>query len=169
MSKENLTHREAINKLKEISEKARVCLFATNLKRLPIESRPMVLKECDEDGNLWFISGSHSKKNTDIEKDNRVQLFFTNKDSSEYLSVYGHAFIYKDRKTIEEKWSNMVKPWFESKEDPSVSIIRVAPLNSYYWDTKNGKIAGMLSYAWATLTGKEDGVLDQNVEGDIKI
>ncbi len=63
----------------------------------------------------------------------------------------------------------MANPWFEGKEDPNVSIIRVAPLNSYYWDTKNGKIAGMLSYAWATLTGKEDAILEQNVEGNIKI
>ena len=44
MSKENLFNKEAIVKLKELSEKARTCMFITNLEsKLPFNARPMSL------------------------------------------------------------------------------------------------------------------------------
>ena len=47
MSKENLFNKEAISKLKELSEKARTCMFITNLQnKLPFNSRPMSLIRC---------------------------------------------------------------------------------------------------------------------------
>jgi hypothetical protein len=36
MSTENLTHTEAIKKIKELSENARICMFCTELEQLPI-------------------------------------------------------------------------------------------------------------------------------------
>ena len=62
MSIQNKTHLEAIKILKELSEKARICLFGTKLEELPVDVRPMSLKECDESRNLWFISGADSHK-----------------------------------------------------------------------------------------------------------
>src|SRR5215217_2837956 len=101
MSVENLTHKKAIEKLKELSESARICMFCTNLTELPMNSRPMSLQECDQEGNLWFISSAESNKNFEIEEENKVQLFFMNNGNAEYLSIYGKAFIYKDKNTIE--------------------------------------------------------------------
>lgn len=163
MSTENLTHLEAIKKIKELSEKARICMFCTELGKIPINSRPMTLQETDDSGNLWFISSEASNKNFEIREDRRVQLFFMNNDNSQYLSVYGEASVYKDRATIEEKWSAMAKPWFEDgKDDANVSIIRVEPKESYYWDTKAGKIISLLSFVTAAITGNkasnEDGI-----------
>ena len=79
MSTENLSQKEAIKKLKDLSESARICMFCTDLDTLPNSSRPMSLKETDEEGNLWFISSDQSHKNFDIKNDNRVQLYFMNK------------------------------------------------------------------------------------------
>lgn len=171
MSKENLTYRQAIDKLKEIVSKNKVCLFATNLEKLPIESRPMMVQECDDEGNLWFISGKDSHKNIDIQRNNRVQLFFTNSFDSEYLSIYGHAFIYDDKQIIEAKWSEGVRKWLKSKDNPNVSVIRVAPLNSYYWDIKGEHISSMLSFAWAIIVGKKkrQDFDDDEIEGEIKL
>ncbi|MGZ5192828.1 MAG: pyridoxamine 5'-phosphate oxidase family protein, partial [Kaistella sp.] len=99
MSTENLTHTEAIKKLKELSERAGTCMFCTDLETLPINTRPMSLRETDEEGNLWFLSSADSNKNFEIADDNRVQLLFMNNSDHEYLSVFGKAFIYKDRAT----------------------------------------------------------------------
>lgn len=168
MSTMNLDSTKAIEKMKELSESARICLFATELDTLPIASRPMSLQECDEEGNLWFISSSDSNKNFDIKEDNRVQLFFMNNSDSEYLSVYGEAFVYKDRATIEEKWSAMANAWFDGKDDPKVSIIRVSPSEGYYWDTKAGKLVSMLSFAAVALLGKKTDNSD-GVEGTLSL
>lgn len=154
MSTENFSQKDAIKKLKDLSESARICMFCTDLDALPNSSRPMSLKETDEEGNLWFISSDQSHKNFEIKNDNRVQLYFMNNGSSEYLSIYGKAFIYKDQATIEEKWSAMANAWFEDgKEDSKVSIIRVTPTETYYWETKAGKFISLLNFATAAITG----------------
>lgn len=169
MSTENLNNTEALKKLKELSEKARICMFCTDLTSIPITVRPMSLQETDMDGNLWFISSDASNKNFQIAEDNRVQLLFMNNSNSEYLSVFGQAFIYKDRATIEDKWSNLANAWFEEgKEDPNVSIIRVAPQDTYYWDTKAGKLVSLISFAAAAVSGTTTDNSD-GVEGKLNV
>lgn len=168
MSTENLTQQKAIEKLKELSESARICMFCTELEQIPNNSRPMSLQECDHQGNLWFISNSESNKNFEIKEDNRVQLYFMNDGSSEYLSIYGRAFIYKDKETIDEQWSELANAWFHGKDDPNVSIIRVAPEETYYWDTKAGKLVSLVSFVAAAVSGGKTNN-DDGVEGELHI
>lgn len=168
MSTEHLSRDVGLKKLKELSEKARVCMFCTELESLPVKGRPMSLQECDEDGNLWFISSADSNKNFEIGADNRVQLYFMNNSNSEYLSVYGKAMIYKDRATIEDKWSNMANAWFDGKDDPDVTIIKVSPVETFYWDTKYGKVVTLLNFAVAAVSGKNTDNSD-GVEGSINV
>ena len=169
MSTENLHNKDAVKKLKELSESARTCMFCTELDKLPNNARPMSLQECDEEGNLWFISSTESNKNFEIKEDNRVQLYFMNNGSAEYLSIYGKAFIYTDKNTIEDKWSAFANAWFEEgKEDPKVSIIRVTPDETYYWDTKAGKFVSMLTFITAAVTGNKTDNSD-GVEGNLKV
>lgn len=164
MSTENLSQAEAAKKIKELSEKAKICMFCTNLESLPINTRPMSLQETDESGNLWFISSDTSNKNFEIKDDKRVQLLFMNNSDSEYLSVFGEAAIYKDRSTIEDKWSAMANAWFDGKDDPNVSIIRVTPTDTYYWDTKAGKLVSLITFVAAAVTGNKTDNSD-GVEG----
>lgn len=165
MSTKNLTHLEAIKKIQELSEKARICMFCTELGTTPLNSRPMTLQETDDSGNLWFISSATSNKNFEIKDDRNVQLFFMNNSDSQYLSVYGQASVYKDKATIEEKWSPMAKAWFDGKDDPDVSIIRVEPKETYYWDTKAGKLVSLFSFVASALTGIKTNNSD-GVEGN---
>ena len=168
MSTENLDQQKAIEKLKELSEKARICMFCSELNQIPQNSRPMSLQECDEEGNLWFLSSASSNKNFEIQEDNRVHLYFMNNGDYEYLSIFGKAYIYKDKETIEEQWSAMANAWFDGKEDPNVSVIRVKPEESYYWDTKAGKFVSMLHFVTTAITGgKSDG--DDGVEGILNV
>ena len=76
-----------MKKIKELADDADICLFVTNLTQIPLSARPMSRQRIDDDGTLWFFSERDSQKNTDIEQDNRVQLFFSNRNSSEYLSI----------------------------------------------------------------------------------
>ncbi len=155
MSTENLTQREAAKKLKELSESAKFCMFCTDLDTIPNSSRPMSLRETDEEGNLWFLSSDQSHKNFDIKEDNRVQLYFMNNSDSEYLSILGNAFIYKNRDMIEDKWTAMANAWFDGKDDPNVTVIRVQPTDTYYWEPKAGKFVSLLNFATAAVTGNE--------------
>jgi general stress protein 26 len=159
----NLKHQEAILKFKELVKHESVCLFTTRLSELPLTTRPMsVQKVCDQ-GNFWFLSPSDSDKNQEIANDPRVQLFISNSSNYEFLSVYGTATISRDREKIEEFWSEIAKAWFpEGKDDPRVTVIKVAPEQGFYWDTKDGKVVSMVKILASAVTGK---TLQEGVEG----
>ena len=163
----NLVNTGAIEKIKELAKDADMCLFTTALTHLPLSARPMSTQDVDEDGNIWFFSGKTSDKNTHIEIDNRVQLFYANKGASEYLSIYGEAEILHDRTKIEELWGPLLKTWFNGgKDDPELTLIKVKPLDAYYWDTKSNSVVALLKMVVGAVTGKE---MDDSVEGKIKV
>lgn len=169
MSEKNYYNKEAIEKLKEIAEDARICMMSTQLDQHPSSSRPMTLQEVDENGILWFLSGKDSDKNYELKKDAKAQLYFMNNSSSEYLSVYGSAEIYMDQDTIDEHWSVAANVWFkEGKEDPNVSVIGIKPLDVKYWGTKHGKFVDVALMAYSAITGADKGG-DDGEEGKLEV
>jgi general stress protein 26 len=162
----HLDHSQSAQKIKDMAEAADICFFTTSLTELPISTRPMSTQKVEDDGSLWFFSEKGSDKNEHIEKDNRVQLFYSNKGSSEYLSLYGSASILQDAAKAKEMWSPWVKTWFDGPDDPKLTLIKIVPEQGYYWDTKDGKIVSMLKMAAGAITGKE---LDGSIEGKIRI
>jgi general stress protein 26 len=163
----NLTHQEAIEKFREIVKHESTCLFTTQLTQVPLMTRPMSVKKVCDQGNFWFLSASDSDKNREISRDPRVQLFISNTSNYEFLSLYGQATISRDREKIEELWSDIAKAWFpEGKDDPSVTVIKVAPEQGFYWDTKDGKLVSMVKILASAVTGK---TLQEGVEGTISV
>lgn len=161
----NLKREDANKKIKQLVDDADICLFTTDLTRLPLKTRPMSRQRVDEDGTIWFFSDKDSDKNDDIKKDDRVQLFYSNQKNMEYLSLYGTATIIQDAAKAKELWSAPAKIWFNDADDPNLTIIKVTPEDGYYWDTKNGKLVSLFKMAVGLITGKE---LDGSVEGKIK-
>lgn len=166
-NKTNLVASEAIEKLKELIKKEVICLFCSQLNEMPITTRPMSTLQVDNEGSIWFMSSLKSKKNDQIERNKTVQLFYSNPASSEYLSVFGNAIIVTDRKKIEELWTPIANAWFKNgKDDPDVSLIKVAPETAYYWDTKSSKMISMIKMIVATVTGNAP---DDGVEGALDV
>ncbi|HNP21712.1 MAG TPA: pyridoxamine 5'-phosphate oxidase family protein [Panacibacter sp.] len=158
----NLYKEEAVAKMKELVSSAGICMFATALKERPLSARPMSTEEVDEEGNLWFLSRDSSRKNAQISKDNEVQLFYSNKDKAEFLSVYGKASIIKDKDKAKQLWTPIAKNWFEQGvDDPELTILKVTPHEVYYWDTQHGRMIAMLKMLQGAFSGKgaDDGVM----------
>jgi general stress protein 26 len=161
----NLSHGEAIEKFKELANHQSVCLFTTQLTKVPLTTRPMSIQKVCDQGNFWFLSPSDSDKNYEIAEDPRVQLFLSNTSDYEFLSLYGKATITRDREKIEELWSDIAKAWFhEGKDDPRITVIKFAPEEGFYWDTKDGKLISLIKIAASALTGK---TYQEGVEGSI--
>jgi general stress protein 26 len=163
----NFSDKAAIEKLQELIDSSNICFFTTHLSEKPLSTRPMGTMKVDEDGNIWFFSNKFSKKNKEIEEDNNVQLFYSNNNNSEYLSIYGQAEILNDRRKVEELWNPIVKTWFhDGKTDTEITLIKVSPEDIYYWDTRHGKMVSLLK----TFAGAIAGItVDDGVEGQIKL
>lgn len=164
----SLMGKEAIEKIRELSEKAESCFFCSNIKTgLPFSTRPMDAQKVDDEGNIWFVSSNDSHKNEELKQDPFVQLLFQGSKYSAFLNVYGIAEISEDKAKIEELWDPMMKVWFtEGKDDPRISVIKVVPTQGYYWDNKHGNIVAFLKMAASVVIGK---TLDDSVEGKLEV
>ncbi|MDQ3051028.1 MAG: pyridoxamine 5'-phosphate oxidase family protein [Bacteroidota bacterium] len=163
----NISGAQGIEKLKELATAADMCLFATSLTDTPIPARPMSTRHVDDEGCIWFFSRSTSNKNADIKRNNRVQLFYSNQGSAEFLNIAGKATIIKDAVKAKELWSPWARTWFpEGTEDPELTFIKVTPHSVHYWDTKHNKMVSLLKIVAGAITGKE---MDDGVEGKISI
>ncbi|MFD1712794.1 pyridoxamine 5'-phosphate oxidase family protein [Ottowia sp. GY511] len=162
----DLSGSNAGKKIREIAKDTRTCMFHTDVTNFPGDSRPMSLQEADEDGTCWFISSTDSEKNRDIAKDDRVVLTFQNEGKMSYLSLSGTATIHKDKGTIDKYWTDFANAWFDGKDDPRVSILKVVPRAGHYWETKNGKIVAFAKMSFAALTGSD--VDDGGIDGALK-
>ncbi len=165
---ENLTGEEGVKKLKELAEKADICFFCTSIKsNQPFSTRPMSIQEVDDEGNLWFLGANDSNLYKEITTDPSVQLLFQGSAYSDFLNIYGTASASSDKNKIKEFWKPMFKTWFtEGIDDPRISVIKVKPMKTYYWDTKHNMIVGLIKRAAGTVMGK---TLDDSIEGEIKV
>jgi general stress protein 26 len=167
-NKEDLVRKEAIDKLKDMVEKAESCFFCTTPSAGPSKGvRPMSVQEVDDKGHLWFLSSTDSFKNEEILKDPSVKLFFQGSAHSDFLFMEGVARITQDREKIKELWKPVMKTWFtEGKDDPRISVIRVIPSEGYYWDTKHGNVIAGIKMLIGAALGK---TLDDSIEGKLKV
>lgn len=163
---ENLSGSTAIEKIKSIAEAAGTCFFSTNLKK-GTNSRPMALQEVCDQGNLWFLSDITSEKDKEIQEDSAVELYFMNNSKYEYVFIKGNATISQDRALIEKYWSNFANAWFDGKDDPNISVIKVTPTDGYYYETKENKLIAMSKMLFAAATGSK--IEDGGVEGSLEV
>jgi general stress protein 26 len=164
---QDLAGEKGIDKLKELAKEIDFCMFCTQVDELPFSTRPMSTREVDDKGNIWFLSRAGSNKNVEINQDDKVQLLYAKPGSSEFLSVYGHADVIRDRKKAEELWSFWAKTWFnEGVDDPELTLIRVRPESCYYWDTRNNRMVSLLKIVAGAITGTQK---DDGIEGELKL
>ena len=165
---EDLRGREAIRKIKELTDKASTCFFCTNIRMgKPFATRPMSVQKFDEQGNFWFLSANDSHKNDEIAAEPTVQLLFQGSDYCDFLHIYGKATISENKQKIKELWQPILKVWFtEGVDDPRISVIKVEPLEGYYWDTKNNMVVGMIKRVAGAIAGK---TTDDSIEGKLRV
>jgi general stress protein 26 len=167
-NREDLRGQEAVKKIKEMVEHAENCFFCSTVARGDSNGdRPMNVRQVDDEGNLWFLSASDSRKNQELALDPSVRLYFQGTKHSDFMQLNGQATVTRDRVKIKELWSPMVQTWFtEGMDDPRITVIKVTPSEGYYWDTKHGNaVAGVKILIGAVLRK----TLDDSVEGKLDV
>ncbi len=165
---DNLHGAAAVDKIRDVIDKTDACFFCTSIVMTGSSgSRPMAVRQVDDEGNLWFLSPIDSNKNDEIKIDPNVRLYFHASSHSYFLELNGYATITQDRAKIEELWEPLLKTWFtEGKDDPRITAIKVTPIDGYYWNTKHGNIVAGAKMLMGAVTGKQ---MDDGVEGRLNI
>ncbi|MEP6821610.1 MAG: pyridoxamine 5'-phosphate oxidase family protein [Chthoniobacterales bacterium] len=167
-NRQNLNAQDAVSKIKELVGKAKTCFFCTEATTSESSgARPMSVQKVDDSGNLWFLSADDSHKNAELKLNSGVRLFFQGSAHSDFLMLSGTATTSRDKEKIKELWEPIVKTWFtEGVDDPRITVIKFAPSEGYYWDTKHGiAIAGIKMMIGAAL-GK---TMDDSIEGKLHV
>lgn len=147
----DLAGADAQHKIHDVVAKADTCFLVTHGG-----VRPMGVRQCDDDGTIWFLSDKHSNKNAQIEADGEVELYFQATEHSGFLHLTGRAVVLHDKALIDKLWTPLARVWFQQgKDDPCISVIRVQPTQGQYWDNKHGDaVAGVKMLIGAAL-GKQ--------------
>ena len=81
-----------------------------------VNTRPMSNNgEVQYDGDNWFFSRADSTKNGEIEKDDRVQLTFTDPEEMNFISVWGKGEIVDDVDKKKELWQDELKAMVQGR------------------------------------------------------
>jgi len=165
---QHLEGKEANEKIKELVNKSKSCLFCSNITTgRDFATRPMAVQKLDDDGTFWFLSAKDSHKDMELKSDSYVQLLFQGSSYSDFLNIYGKATLSDDKAKIKELWEPTLKVWFtEGIDDPRISVIKVEPEKGYYWDTKHNMAVGLIKRMVGAIIGK---TLDDSVEGKLNV
>lgn len=168
MSTENLNNQEAIEKLQEIINKIDVGMLSTYPNNTEyVHAVPMSRQEVDEQGNVWYLFSSESDTFKHLQQSKKVSLLYADQGSYTFLSINGIAEVSSDKARIEKYWNKMMEGWFEKgKDDPTIRVLKVTPLDAYYWSTKSNKVVTLLRVAASAITGQYQ---DVGLKGELNI
>ena len=138
------TQRSAtLSKVAKMMRDLDFCMFTTRTEDGEIHARPMSNNgEVEFDGDVWFFSGSDTRKVAEIEAEPTVQLSYADTQQFRFLSMSGTAEIVRDADKKRELWMEELERWFdEGPESEDIVLIKVTPTVVEYW---NGEEQGEL-------------------------
>ena len=166
-NREDLSGAEAVQRIKDVVDKAKTCFFRTGASSGESEGvRPMNVREVDDAGHLWFLMASDSHTVAEINRQSHVDLLFQGSAHSDFLHLVGTASLSRDKNRIKQLWEPVLKTWFtEGENDPRITVVQVIPTRGYYWDNKHGNIVAGVKMVIGAATGQ---TLDDSIEGKIR-
>ena len=153
-----MTDKSDIDRVWDIIESVGVCMLTTQfdggLRARPVEPRP------DRGaGLIWVVTDLHSAKEHEIEAEHDVGLVFIDQKSKAYLSITARAQVRKDTAKAREVWRGTDTIWWRGgPDDPSVCVLRIAPVTAELWDGPASKAGAMYEIAKARLTGAKPNI-----------
>jgi general stress protein 26 len=162
-----MSEAEGRKKVFELIKEIRVSMMATFSPDGFIHARPMVARQQEGSGDLWFYTSRSSHTVEEIRADPRVLLTYAEPDDQNYVSITGRGTVVDDRAKARELWSEHMRTWFpKGVDDPDLILIRVDPERAQYWDAPSSAIVYAYGYVKAALTGQRP---DPAEEGKVRL
>ena len=150
----SVTRAETIEKLNLLTKDIDIAMLTTIDKGV-LRSRPMATQETDFDGELWFFTSKQTHKAEELEKDNRVNVSYSEPEDNRYVSMSGTAELVDDRAKIEELWSPTYLAWFpKGLEDENLILLKVSVEQAEYWDATSSSVVEALGLLKSLVTGE---------------
>ncbi len=120
-----------------------------------LRARPLEARPDRKDGVIWFVTGLHSEKESEIESAHDVGLVFVDRNANVYLSITARAEVASDPAKAAEIWKSTDNMWWRGPHDRNVCVLRVRPFVAELWDGPSSKVLVALAFIKANLTGEK--------------
>jgi general stress protein 26 len=131
-SSKTQTASETLAHFREIVSKFRTAMFVTQGRDVALHARPMAVAKVDEDGTLWFVTGRDTPKIDELLA--RPDALVCLQNDKQFATIDGQVEIVRDRRKLDELWSEGFRVWFNGKDDPNLVLLRLVPNSGEYWD-----------------------------------
>ncbi len=133
--------------LKQLLAEFRSAMLVTRDDQGMPRARPMAIVRCDDDASLWFATSDHAPKVDEVARDPNVAVLCFRERDKAWISISGKASLVRDKKKTEELWDPMMKVWFTGPDDPSILLVRVAPVHAEYYESDQTFVGRVLEMA----------------------
>lgn len=118
-------------------------------------TQPMTANFEDQDrdgGVLWFFTDNKHDIVKALPQSNRAIAAYTAKGHDLFASLRGTLTVQNDRQTIDRLWSPLVAEWYEGKDDPKLTLLRLDIDDAKVWLSDTG---GLIKPVFNKLFGRE--------------
>ena len=137
-----------VAKLKELVDGIDFAMLTTIRPDGGLHSCAMATAAIDDDGVVWFFSGSQGQKIEAIKSDSRVNLAYSDSSGQRYVSISGNAEPVRDHVKAKQLWSPLYSTWFpKGIEDPNLILLKVRVRGAEYWDGGVGCMVRLSGFA----------------------
>ena len=148
------SHRKDLKTIAETIEEARVCMITTVDHNGGLASRPMIVQELDEEGNLWFFAKSDSNLMNEIRGIPVVNITFT-AGKEKFISALAIGYEAFDKEKMQELWDPSQKKLFHQGSDPEeLTFLKLDLQEVEYWGTSHSPVFKIVDFV-RTITGDE--------------
>jgi general stress protein 26 len=101
---------------REIMAAARYCALITTDSAGHVQARTMDPFPPESDMTIWFGTNSKSRKVTEIRRNQRVTLYYFDREGGGYVTISGHARLVNDPKEKAKRWKDEWKAFYPDRE-----------------------------------------------------
>jgi general stress protein 26 len=128
---------ELIAAARETMESTRYCALITADRTGRAQARTMDAFAPDENMNVWMATNPRSSKVAEIRRNPRVTLYYFDRESQAYVTLYGIARLVNGKSEKEKRWKEDWKAFYPDR-DKSYLLIKVTPERLEIVDVKKG-------------------------------
>lgn len=149
--------RETFERLNVLIKDIKFAMVTTNDGDF-LRSRPMATQATDFDGTVWFFTNTQTHKEEEIEKDNRVNISYSEPADNRFVSMSGTAQLVSDHRKMEELWSPLYLSWFpKGLDDPNIILLKIKVEQAEYWDATASTLVEAFGLLKSLVTGERNG------------
>lgn len=152
---------DPVAKVRELLKDIKWAMLTTLESSRKLVTRPMMARDVEFDGDIWFFTDDRSEKVAQIERNDAVNVAYASKDQNTHLSISGRGSIVRDRAKIREYWRAPDNAYFEGEDDPNLVLLKVEVETVEFWDSPDSRITRTINF-FRAMKNHDPTVLGEN-------